>query len=146
MSTPVKFPAGELAKRLKKVSILGSLSDAQLRTLAKWTEVVAVEAGESIVREGDSGSALHLILQGSADVRRGGRSLAHLEEGQFFGEMSLFDDLPRSADVVATEPTKIAVLQKWEFWGYAASQPNVVLSILAEMSRRLRAANQVPLD
>lgn len=146
MSTPVKFPAGELAKRLKNVSILGSLSDAQLRTLAKWTEVVAVEPGETVVREGDSGSALHLILQGSADVRRGERSLAHLEEGQFFGEMSLFDDLPRSADVVATEPTKIAVLQKWEFWGYAASQPNVVLSILAEMSRRLRAANQVPLD
>lgn len=146
MSIQVKFPAGELAKRLKKVSILGALSDPQLRTLAKWTEVVAVESGEAVVHEGDSGSALYLILQGSADVRRGGRSLAHLGEGQFFGEMSLFDDLPRSADVVATEPSKIAVLQKWEFWGYAASQPNVVLSILAEMSRRLRVANQAPAD
>ena len=146
MSTPIKFPASELAKQLKRVSILGSLSDAQLRTLAKWTEVVAVESGETIVREGDSGSALHLILQGSAEVRRAGRSLARLGEGQFFGEMSLFDDLPRSADVVASEPSKIAVLQKWEFWGFAASQPNVVLNILAEMSRRLRAANQVIAD
>jgi CRP/FNR family transcriptional regulator, cyclic AMP receptor protein len=144
--TPVKYPVGELAKRLKKVSILGSLSDAQLRNLAKWTEVAAYEGGETVVRRGDPGSSLHLILEGSAEVRRGDRGLARLGTGQFFGEMSLFDELPRSADVVTLQPSKVAVLQKWEFWGFAASQPNVVLNILAEMSRRLRAANQALVD
>ncbi len=146
MSAPVKFPSGELAQRLKKVSILGSLSGAQLKNLAEWTEVYAFEPGETVVRQGEAGSALHLILEGSAEVRRGSRRLARLKAGQFFGEMSLFDDEPRSADVVALEASKMAVLQKWEFWGFAASQPNVILNILAEMSRRLRAANAALAD
>ncbi len=146
MSTPVKFPQAELATRLKSVSILGSLSGSQLKTLAKWTEVLAFDAGESVVQRGDPGDGLYLILEGAAEVRRGNRSLSRLSAGQFFGEMSLFDDLPRSADVVAAEPSKMARLQKWEFWGFAASQPNVILNILAEMSRRLRAANQALAD
>lgn len=146
MSAPVKFPAGELAKRLKHVSILGSLSGAQLKNLAEWTEVTAFEPGETVVRQGEAGDSLHLILEGSAEVRRANRRLAQLSAGQFFGEMSLFDELPRSADVVALEPSKMAVLKKWEFWGFAASEPNVILNILAEMSRRLRAANEAIAD
>lgn len=142
MSESVKFPTGDLAKLLKKVSILGALSQRQLTTLAKWADVVAFEKGETIVKRGDRGNGLYLILEGSAEVRRGGRNLARLGAGQFFGEMSLFDDQPRSADVVSLGPSKMAVLQKWEFWGFAASQPGVVLSVLEEMSRRLRAANQ----
>lgn len=141
MSQAVKFPASELAKRLKKVSILGALSQSELRTLAKWAEVIAFDEGETVVKRGEKGNGLYLILEGAADVRRNSRSLARLEAGQFFGEMSLFDNQPRSADVVTLAPSKMAVLQKWEFWGYAASQPGVVLSILEEMSRRLRAAD-----
>ena len=137
-----KFPAQELARRLKKVSILGALSESQLKTLAKWTEVVSFDAGETVVKHGDRGDGLFLILEGSAEVRRGNRSLARLGAGQFFGEMSLFDNQPRSADVVTLEASKLAVLQKWEFWGFAAGQPGVVLSVLEEMSRRLRAADQ----
>jgi CRP-like cAMP-binding protein len=131
----------ELANRLKKVSILGALSQTQLKTLAKWVDVVDVDAGETVVKRGDKGNGLYLILEGAAEVRRGNRTLARLGEGQFFGEMSLFDDEPRSADVVTLDPSKLAVLQKWEFWGFAASQPGVVLSVLEEMSRRLRAAD-----
>ena len=142
MPTSVKFPTNRLAKRLKKVAILGALSQSQLVKLAKWAEVLAFDRGEVVVHRGDRGDGLYLILEGSAEVRRGNRRLARLSAGQFFGEMSLFDNLPRSADVVTLKPSKLAVLQKWEFWGYAASQPGVVLSILEEMSRRLRAADQ----
>ncbi len=141
MSRPVTFPTAELAKRLKSVSILGALSPAQLKSLAKWASVLEFDAGETVVRRGDKGDSLYLILDGSADVRRGSRRLAQLGRGQFFGEMSLFDHQPRSADVVTRTPSKLAVLQNWEFWGFAAGQPQVVLRILEEMSRRLRAAN-----
>ena len=142
MSQPVTFPANELARRLKKVSILGALSQSQLKELTKWAGVLSFEAGETIVERGDRGNGLYLILEGSAEVRRKGRRLARLGTGQFFGEMSLFDNLPRSADVIALAPSKMAVLQKWEFWGFAASQPGVVLSILEEMSHRLRAVDE----
>jgi CRP/FNR family transcriptional regulator, cyclic AMP receptor protein len=141
MSEPVEFPTSQLAKRLKKVTILEALSQSQLKTLAKWAKVLAFEKGERVVKQGGRGNGLYLILEGSAEVRRGSRILARLGAGQFFGEMSLFDNQPRSADVVALRPSKLAVLSKWEFWGFAASEPSVVLSVLEEMSRRLRAAD-----
>jgi CRP/FNR family transcriptional regulator, cyclic AMP receptor protein len=140
--TPIEFPTAQLVRRLKKVAILGALSESQLKALAKWTKVFAFDEGETVVKRGDGGTGLFLILEGSTEVRRGSRVLARLGTGQFFGEMSLFDSQPRSADVVAVRASKLAVLTKWEFWGYAASQPSVVLNILEEMSRRLRAADE----
>lgn len=142
----VKFPIGELAQRLKKVTIFGGLSPQQLRSLAKWADVFSFDPGERVVKKGAKDNGLYLILDGSAEVKHGSKTLARLSAGQFFGELSLFDDLPRSADVVASKPSRMAVLQKWEFWGYAASQPGVVLRILEEMSRRLRAANRALAD
>lgn len=142
MSEPVAFPTSQLAKRLKKVTILGALSQGQLKALAKWAKVLAFTKGETVVRRGERGNGLYLVLEGSTEVRRGGRRLARLKAGQFFGEMSLFDNLPRSADVVTLEPSKLVALSKWEFWGFAASEPSVVLSVLEEMSRRLREADQ----
>jgi CRP/FNR family transcriptional regulator, cyclic AMP receptor protein len=142
MPKAAEFSAIELANRLKKVAILGALSQSQLRTLAKSTDVVTLGEGDTVVKRGESGNGLYLILEGSAEVRRGSRALARLGTGQFFGEMSLFDNKPRSADVVALQPSKFAVLSKWTFWGFAASKPAVVLKILEEMSGRLRAADE----
>jgi CRP/FNR family transcriptional regulator, cyclic AMP receptor protein len=138
----VEFPTSELVKRLEKVSILGALSQRQLRNLAKWLKVVQFGEGETVVKRGEGGIGLYLILDGSAEVRRGSRVLARLGAGQFFGEMSLFDNQPRSADVVTLHPSKLAVLSKWEFWGFAATEPEVLLGVLEEMSRRLRATDQ----
>lgn len=142
MARTVEFPEGELAKRLSKVSILASLSGSQLKKLAKWVKVVAYGEGETIVKRGEEGIGLYLILDGSAEVRRGNRSLARLEEGQFFGEMSIFDSQPRSADVTALHSSKLAVVSKWEFWGFAKAEPDVLRGILAEMTRRLRLTDQ----
>jgi len=137
----VEVPTSQLVKRLKKVTILRALSQSQLKALTKWAKVVVFSKGETVVKRGERGNGLYLILEGSADVRRGNRSLARLGAGQFFGEMSLFDNEPRSADVVALQPSKLVAVSKWEFWGFAASEPSVVLSVLEEMSRRLRAAD-----
>ena len=142
MSRSVEYPATQIAERLEQVTILGSLSQRQLKGLAKWLKVREFAKGEPIVKRGEGGVGLYLILEGSAEVRRGSRGLAKLGVGQFFGEMTLFDDQPRSADVVALEPTKCAVLTKWEFWGFALTQPEVLRGILEGMSRRLRATDQ----
>jgi CRP/FNR family transcriptional regulator, cyclic AMP receptor protein len=138
----VEFPAAQIVERLERIPMLRSLSQRQLKKLAKWVKVVAFGEGERIVKRGEEGIGLYLILEGSAEVRRGSRSLARLGLGQFFGEMSLFDSQPRSADVVALHPSKLAVLSKWEFWGFAESEPTVLRSILEEMTRRLRETDQ----
>lgn len=141
MPSPGGRSPGQLASRLKKVAILGALSLEQLKTLSQDIEVIEFRKGETVVKRGAKGGGLYLILGGGVEVRRGGRTLAKLGTGQFFGEMSLFDDLPRSADVVTRAPSKFARLEKWQFWAFASAQPSVVLSVLEEMSRRLRATN-----
>jgi CRP-like cAMP-binding protein len=132
----------QIADRLANVSILGSLSPRQLKGLAKSVKVTAYAEGETVVKRGEGGLGLFLILEGAAEVRRGNRRLARLGVGQFFGEMSLFDEKPRSADVVALHPSKFAVLSRWEFWGFALTQPTVLRGVLEEMTRRLRETNQ----
>ncbi|MCI4372663.1 MAG: cyclic nucleotide-binding domain-containing protein [Thermoplasmata archaeon] len=142
MPRTVEFPTNQLAERLGHVSILGSLSQRQLKKLAGWVKIVAYAEGETMVKRGEGGIGLFLILDGAAEVRRGSRGLAKLGVGQFFGEMTLFDDLPRSADVVATKASKVAVLSRFEFWGFAESEPKILRGVLEEMTRRLRETNQ----
>lgn len=90
-----------------------------------------------MVKQGEKGLGFYLLLEGQVEVRRKGRRLATLGPGEFFGEMALFDDQPRSADVVALQPTRCLVLTKWEFWGFAMNQPRMLRGMLAEMARRL---------
>ena len=67
--------------------------------------------------------------------------MAKLRRGDFFGEMSLLDNQPRSADVVAEEATKCLVLLRWNFWALVSKNRKIARALLEEMARRLRAAN-----
>ena len=131
-----------IADALGRTSIFAELPDRHLRGLAK--EVLVRDAGEghAILKRGDGGIGFYIILSGEVEVRRGSRVLARLGPGQFFGEMALFDDQPRSADVVATRPTKFGVLSRWEFTGFAESHRGVYKGIVKELARRLRETNQ----
>lgn len=135
-------PPQNLAEMMGQAPIFATLTERQLRGLAKTTKVIGYPAGTSIVKQGEPGIAFYIILSGGAEVRQGARTLAKLAPGQFFGEMTLLDEQPRSADVVATAATECAVLSRWEFWGFAKSEPEVLQGVLQEMARRLRAANK----
>ena len=131
-----------VAELLGRAPILSSLTDRQLRSLAKSVKVVSFPANARIVKQGEPGIALYVLLRGEAEVRQGNRTLAHLGPGQFFGEMTLLDEQPRSADVVAVQPAECAVLSRWEFWGFAKGEPEVLQGVGREMARRLREANR----
>jgi CRP-like cAMP-binding protein len=137
----VEFPKGELATLLLHISILGNLSYRQLKKLSKSVKVLSFDESEAIVKRGDKGIGIYLILEGSAEVRRGSRALARLSIGQFFGEMAIFDRQLRSADVIAVRPSKVAILSEADFWRFAESEPTVLRGILEEMVRRLRQTN-----
>ncbi len=122
--------------------IFSSLTDRQLKSLAKTTKVVAFPANARVVKQGEPGVGLYVVLSGAAEVRQGERTLARLGPGQFFGEMTLVDEQPRSADVVAVMPSECAVLSRWEFWGFAKGEPEVLQGVLKEMARRLRETNR----
>jgi CRP-like cAMP-binding protein len=129
-------------KMLSTVPMFQTMKVRQIRGLVSASKERDFPAGHFIVNRGDMGLGFYLILDGEVQVRRGSRTLATLGAGQFFGEMSLIDKQPRSADVVSTKPTKCLVLSQWEFWGYVADTPEVLRGVLQEMARRLRQTNQ----
>ena len=135
-------PAPSVAELLGQAPIFAALTERHLRALAKMASVVSFPANGQVVRQGEPGTALYIVLTGRAEVRQGARPLATLGPGQFFGEMTLLDEHPRSADVVALEPVQCAVLSRQDFWGFAKGEPEVLQGVGREMARRLREANR----
>jgi CRP/FNR family transcriptional regulator, cyclic AMP receptor protein len=132
----------DVAAAMGSVPIFSGLSGRQLKSLAKTAKVLSYPTGTRIVKQGEQGIAMYVLLSGSVEVRQGTQVLARLDAGQFFGEMTLADEQPRSADVVTVGPTECAVLSRWEFWGLARTEPEIIVGILREMARRLRQTNK----
>jgi CRP-like cAMP-binding protein len=132
------------ASMLGAVPIFSELNEKRRKSVASEGKELSYNAGDVIVGEGLTGLGFYLILDGKAEVRRGSRVLARLEKGQFFGEMSLIDKQPRSADVVAVAPTRCWVLTSWAFDGFVKTNPEVALAMLKEVVKRLRATQSSP--
>src|SRR5207244_13561468 len=101
---------------LEMTPLFSGLNERQLKAIVKSSKERSFKKGEAIVREGESRVGFYLIVGGSAEVRRDGRALTKLARGQFFGEMGLLDQQPRSAAVVALEHTNCLVLSGPPFW------------------------------
>ncbi len=128
---------------IRGASLFSGLKEKQLKTIVDAGKELSYEAGRVIVKEGEMGVGFYLILDGSVEVRRGTRVLSKLGTGQFFGEMALLDRQPRSADVVATSPTKCYVLTAWAFAALVRSQPEMALNMLRELTARLRKIDEL---
>ena len=128
------------------IPLFRGLEEQELKAIANQTKEMAFRGGETIVKQGDAGLGFYVIADGEAVVKRGKRTVAKLGRGSFFGEMSLFDDQPRSADVVVTEPTKCLVLLRWNFWSLVSKNKKVTRGLFQEMARRLRATDEALSD
>jgi CRP-like cAMP-binding protein len=147
---------------IHKHPLLGRLTPEQILRFAQAGELEVFKAGEEIVVEGTLGDALYLILSGRADVivaprqgqppgllsaESGGRRLASLLPGEFFGEMSLVEPAPRSATVRAAEITEVFRLPNFALQNLLQDDPfafNIVLvSIVRVLSHRLRRTNEI---
>jgi CRP-like cAMP-binding protein len=129
---------------LGAVPFFSTLDAKKRKALASEGRTKSYKAGDLVVGEGDTGVGFYLILDGKAEVRKGGRVLATLGKGQFFGEMSLIDNEPRSADVMAAAPTTCWALTSWAFAALVKEDPEVALLMLKEVVKRLRAAQSSP--
>ena len=90
------------------------------------------------MREGEPGLALLLILDGKVEVLKKGKLVATLGKGRFFGEMTVIDDKPRSADVVAVAATRCFGLTAWAFAALVRTYLEIALAVMKELVRRLR--------
>ena len=131
-----------LASMLQKVPLFSALKEKQLRTIGGGGKEISYEQGQHIVDEGTKGIGFFLILDGKVRVRKGNKTLAELKAGDFFGEMSLFDEQPRSATVEAATSTKCLVISAWSFVGMVRANPDIAVNLMKELAARLRQTNK----
>lgn len=135
---------------LRRVKILADMKDAQLERFAQFMEVQTARNWSEIVKQGDPGDAMYLVLEGELRVRLmiGGKEtiLAQLGAGEFFGEMALFDRGSRSADVVANKDSVLLKISAVSFEKLFDLAPELaapfLLSISKTLAARIRADNK----
>lgn len=115
-----------------------------LSAIAERAVEVDFPADHVIARQGEIGTGLFVIVDGAVRVVRDGAELARLGSGDFFGEMSVIDGLPRVAQVITSEPTRCLALASWEFERLVLDHPEIALAILRGLSARLRARTEPP--
>lgn len=129
---------------LKRVGLFEDLDQRSLESISNAAVEQKYEAGQDIVRQGDTGVGAFIIRSGRVEViqERDGRTerLGELRAGDVFGEMALLDEFPRSATVRALEPSTCLGIQRWHFKGILESHPQLALAMLPVLTRRLRRA------
>ncbi len=127
----------ELAQQLKTVPLLADLDDRVRRRLAEVGKRRTYGPDEAIVKEGSTGTALYIILSGRARVERGGSPIGELSPGDFFGELALIEEHPRSATVVAAADTDCLLFPAWEFTALLKEHPEIAVPIMRALIERL---------
>ena len=124
---------------IAKVPLFAGCSKRELAKIASLSDEIDLPAGATLTREGRSGREFCVLISGSADVRAGKKKLATLSGGDFFGEIALILDAPRSATVSATTPVRLLVVERVAFRRLMREFPAIqtkVLEALACQTRR----------
>ena len=141
MGTEMSVPDKIL--HLRKIQIFEGLSITELAAVASVTEEIVFQPGETVIKEGEPGETMYLILEGEVSVNKGreqGREieLDRISAGDYFGEMALFEDIPRSATIRTQKETRLLMLHKREFAEIVREYPQIALYICRVLGARLR--------
>ena len=128
-----------LRAELKDVPFFSSLSKRELTTVAQQMEEIDIPEGKQLVREGDFGHEFFLIVDGTAEIVRGGARIAERGPGEFFGEMALLDEERRTATVTAKSPMRVLVMTRQNFRAMDSTAPEIHATV-AEAIEARRAA------
>jgi CRP-like cAMP-binding protein len=127
---------------LSRVPLFSSCTPAEIAAIDAVAQEHEFAAGQIIVTQGTPGQAFYLILSGKVELVRDENLLGSYGPGDFFGDMSLLDQAPRSATVRAVEPTVCLMLSSWDFKSMLEKNPAVAIKLLEVLSRRLRVADE----
>lgn len=132
--------AKDTTEMLSQIDLFAGMSGRELKKMAAVVRTVDHPEGARITDEGRDGLAFHLIVSGEAIVTQGDRELRRLGPGEYFGEISLIDGLPRSASITAGKPMRAVLLDHGSFDKLLAEEPKFARSLLTVLCARLRAA------
>lgn len=133
----IRLDGEDLVRMLARLPLLAGVPEEDLRHIADRAHLVSFSAGEVIVREGEEGLGFYLIVSGAGRVVKGDAEIARLRGGDFFGEESLLEWSPRTATVLAGEPTVCLGILRSDFKEILVRNPRLALRILEEEARRV---------
>jgi CRP-like cAMP-binding protein len=135
------------SEELKKIAFFSTLDNEEREKLLPLLHEHRVPAGKEIVREGDPGRRFYVLIKGQAQVieeldSHRAKLLAELKEGDFFGELSILDEGPRSASVVAHSDCVLRFIAANEFKTLLLDHPEITLKVAQVLASRLRNADK----
>ena len=136
------IPSDRRAELLGAAPLFADVDADGLQRIAARTVEVAFTDGHVIARQGEIGAGFFLIASGGGRVVRDGQEAASLGPGEFFGELSILDGKPRTAQVVAAGPTVCLALASWDFEAVVAEEPAVAMAVLRALASRLRSLTE----
>lgn len=127
---------------LRTVDFFAGVPGHVLAALARHAEEVAVGAGDVLLREGELGDRLYVVVDGALDVQVAGRHVGDLTAGSVVGELAALVPEPRSATVVATAPSRLLSIDKAALDELLLDHPDMARGVIATLVRRLTTRNR----
>jgi CRP/FNR family cyclic AMP-dependent transcriptional regulator len=131
------FTQDTKVEALKRAPLFEGLSRKELVQLARVSEDVEVPPGKVLCKEGQLGREFFVIVDGEVEVTRDGKRVATRTGGEFFGEIALLEDIPRTATVTAKTPLRFFVLTRKDFRHLVNENRNVERKVLRALARRV---------
>jgi CRP-like cAMP-binding protein len=128
-------------QRLKAVPLFSALAKRELDMLVKQADHLRYSARHEVVKEGAEGEEFWLVIEGTLEVHRGGRTVDEIGPGDYFGELAVIDPGPRDATVVSTSPVELMVIGRRRFWRTLEDSPALMRKVIVGLARRLREAD-----
>ena len=122
---------------IRSVPLFSHCGKDELAAIAETADLLDVPEGMELVTEGQHTNEFVVLAAGTADVTRGGSTIATLGSGDFFGEIALITGAPRTATVTTTVPSTLLVLTERAFWRLAKEMPSIQTSVLKALAERL---------
>jgi CRP-like cAMP-binding protein len=122
---------------IKRVPLFAKLSKTMLNEVASIADEIDLPKGKNLTREGERGREFFVLIDGEAEVRKGGRRVNTLGPGDFLGEISLITKVPRTATVTTSGPTRALVITDRAFSQLLRHSPEISRSVLEAVGERL---------
>jgi CRP-like cAMP-binding protein len=122
---------------IKRVPLFSSASKKELEEIASLADEIDLPEGRQVIVEGDTGHEFFVLVEGTADVERGGKKVASIGPGDFFGEIALIAKTPRSATIRTTSPVRALVITDRAFRQLLDHSPQIAVGVLTALAERL---------
>jgi len=122
----------------KSIDLFKQLTDETLERLITSSHEVTLNPGDTLFHDGDHGDSMYVILSGEIAILKGNSMIARKGQGNYFGEMTLIEDQPRSATATALTKSQLLKIMKEQFFLHLASNPQALMAVLKTVSERSR--------